>query len=184
MGPLSEQLVCSTAEPSLQPTGGQLLTNTFTCGSSDQTWSFPSLQALLSFSFSLISTPDMKNHILVSIPGDQLCLVSKVFHISLCLFFHMYLFQQAVLLCLSSSTHSAQFFLDLVNLHQCVNQFFLLLLFFFCFEAWFLRVTLVVLELILQTRLASNSQRSAWLCLLSAGIKGVRHHRPASCFDF
>lgn len=35
VGPLSEQLVCSTAEPSLQPTGGQLLTNTLTCVSSD-----------------------------------------------------------------------------------------------------------------------------------------------------
>ncbi|XP_052589853.1 mitochondrial import inner membrane translocase subunit Tim23 isoform X2 [Peromyscus californicus insignis] len=40
------------------------------------------------------------------------------------------------------------------------------------------------LELALETRLASNSQRSAWLCLPSAGIKGVRHHRPANCVLF
>ncbi|XP_052581469.1 GDNF family receptor alpha-4 isoform X7 [Peromyscus californicus insignis] len=40
------------------------------------------------------------------------------------------------------------------------------------------------LELALETRLASNSQRSACLCLPSAGIKGVRHHRPASNKNF
>ena len=40
-----------------------------------------------------------------------------------------------------------------------------------------------VLELTLQTRLASNSQRSACLCLPSAGIKGMRHHR-LSCVTF
>ena len=35
-----------------------------------------------------------------------------------------------------------------------------------------------VLELALWTKLASNSHRSACLCLLSTGIKGVRHHSP------
>ena len=59
----------------------------------------------------------------------------------------------------------------------------------FCFVLFCLRqgfsVTLEpVLELALQTRLASNSQRSTCHCLLSARIKGVRHHRLAACvFD-
>ena len=53
---------------------------------------------------------------------------------------------------------------------------------FFTFETGFLCVALEpVLELALvdQTRLASNSQRSACLWLPSTGIKGVHHHRPA-----
>ena len=55
-----------------------------------------------------------------------------------------------------------------------------LLYFFLLFsKARFLCVTtLVVLELALQTRLVLNSQRTACLCLLSAGIKGVHHYRP------
>jgi hypothetical protein len=28
--------------------------------------------------------------------------------------------------------------------------------------------------------LASNSQRSTWLCLPNAGIKGLSHHSPAN----
>jgi hypothetical protein len=36
-------------------------------------------------------------------------------------------------------------------------------------------VALAVLELTLKTRLASHSQRSACLCLLSDEIKGVHH---------
>jgi hypothetical protein len=43
---------------------------------------------------------------------------------------------------------------------------------FVCFD-FFLSVALAVLELTLQTRLASNSQRSIHLLLLSAGTKGV-----------
>lgn len=39
---------------------------------------------------------------------------------------------------------------------------------------------LVALELAPNTRLASNSQKSACLCLLNIGIKGVCYHRPAS----
>jgi hypothetical protein len=40
-------------------------------------------------------------------------------------------------------------------------------------------VALAVPELTLWTRLTSNSQRSASLCLPSAGIKGVHHHHLA-----
>ena len=42
-------------------------------------------------------------------------------------------------------------------------------------------ITLAVLELALQTRLASNSQRYDCFCLPSAGIKGVGHHCLAIC---
>jgi hypothetical protein len=45
--------------------------------------------------------------------------------------------------------------------------------FFFFFETGFLCIVLAVLEL---------TQKSACLCLPSAGIKGVRHHCPASPF--
>lgn len=50
-------------------------------------------------------------------------------------------------------------------------QFIFLFFFFPC-------VALPVLELALQSRLASNSQRSTSLCLLSTGIKGICHHCP------
>jgi hypothetical protein len=40
--------------------------------------------------------------------------------------------------------------------------------------------SLDALELILYTRLASNSQRYTFLCLLSTGIKDMCHHSPAS----
>ena len=43
---------------------------------------------------------------------------------------------------------------------------------------WF--VVLAVLELALQTRLASNPQRYACLCLPSIEIKGVHHHHPVT----
>jgi hypothetical protein len=50
----------------------------------------------------------------------------------------------------------------------------------FCFFGTrLLCVALAVLELALQSRLASNSQRSSCLCLLSARIKGVHHHHLA-----
>ena len=45
-----------------------------------------------------------------------------------------------------------------------------------CFLRQFLFEVQAVLLLTMQTRLVLNSQRSACLCLLSAGIKGVRHH--------
>jgi hypothetical protein len=35
---------------------------------------------------------------------------------------------------------------------------------------------LAILELIVETRLVLNSQRTACLCLKSTGIKGMRHH--------
>ena len=59
--------------------------------------------------------------------------------------------------------------------------------FFFClfFETGFpCVIVLAVLELALIDRLASYSQRFTWLCLLSAGIKGVHHHRPARTRQF
>jgi hypothetical protein len=55
---------------------------------------------------------------------------------------------------------------------------FVCLFVFWFFETGFLCVALAVLELTLWTRLASNSE-IAYLCLPSAGIKGVRHHHPA-----
>ena len=54
------------------------------------------------------------------------------------------------------------------------------LFYFWFFKAEFLCVVLAVLELALYTRLALNSQRSICLCLLSARIKGVCHHCPAT----
>ena len=56
-----------------------------------------------------------------------------------------------------------------------LSSFLFLILFF---KTRFLSVQLWDLALALQTRLALNSQRSTCLCLLSARIKGVRHHRP------
>jgi hypothetical protein len=51
---------------------------------------------------------------------------------------------------------------------------------FVCFETGFLWGTaLTILELTLQTILASNSQRFPCLSLLSPGIKGVRYHHLA-----
>lgn len=44
------------------------------------------------------------------------------------------------------------------------------------FETESLFVALVILVLAVWTRLASDSERSSCLCLLSARIKGVRHH--------
>jgi hypothetical protein len=55
--------------------------------------------------------------------------------------------------------------------------FFCFVLFCFVFETGFLCVALAVLELTLETRLALN-QKSACLCLSSAGIKGECHHCP------
>ena len=54
-----------------------------------------------------------------------------------------------------------------------LNQKKSLLLFFDFFETGSHYVALVVLELTTQTSLASNSQRSTCLCLLSTEIKGM-----------
>ena len=43
-----------------------------------------------------------------------------------------------------------------------------------------LKISLAVLKLALQTRLASNSLRSSCLCLPSAGIKGMCYHHLAT----
>jgi hypothetical protein len=52
--------------------------------------------------------------------------------------------------------------------------FFLLFIYLFIyFETGSHYVALVGLELAMQTRLAPNSQRSAYLCLMCTGIKGV-----------
>jgi hypothetical protein len=48
------------------------------------------------------------------------------------------------------------------------------------FETEFLWVPLAILELIMKTRLASNSQRSTLLYLLSAGIKRGNYYHYAS----
>lgn len=49
-----------------------------------------------------------------------------------------------------------------------------------CFIVKIVYVALAVLELVLKNRLVSNSQRSPCLCLLSAGIKSMDHHLPAT----
>jgi hypothetical protein len=64
----------------------------------------------------------------------------------------------------------------------------------FCFSprwSWFVLfcfvfpqdIALAVLELTLSSRLASNSQRFTYLCLLVARIKGVLHHCLAYYFN-
>ena len=74
-------------------------------------------------------------------------------------------------------------------LFVCFVSFFLFP-FFLSFLFWFFRdrVSLYllepILELVLVDQLAWNSQTSACLCLLSAGIKGVCHHclAPSAVF--
>lgn len=44
------------------------------------------------------------------------------------------------------------------------------------FKAWSLHVSLTVLELAMETRLALNSKRYNCFSLQSAGIKGICHH--------
>ena len=48
--------------------------------------------------------------------------------------------------------------------------------FLFVLKTRFFCVALAALELTMYTRLASNLQSSACLCLLSAGTKGMHHH--------
>ena len=60
------------------------------------------------------------------------------------------------------------------------------LTFYFCLFDW-LKISLKLWSctvLALQTRMASNSQRSACLCLPDAGIKGVHHQCPTTFFFF
>ena len=61
---------------------------------------------------------------------------------------------------------------------------FIIPLWFLFLETWFFCIVLTVQELALWTRLALNSQRSAWLCLPSAGIKGMCHHFLACFYIF
>ena len=58
----------------------------------------------------------------------------------------------------------------------CCFNFVLVLFACVFFETVSHGVTLAILELTIWTRLASNSQRSTYLYLLSAMIRGVRHH--------
>lgn len=60
--------------------------------------------------------------------------------------------------------------------HQIIYLFFLF------FEMGLLSVDLAALNLSLQTRLARNAQRSAYLSLPSAGIKAIYHHWLAFSF--
>jgi hypothetical protein len=62
------------------------------------------------------------------------------------------------------------------------KDFFCLFVLLLFLETWFLYAALAVLKMALQTRLASNSQRSTCLCLPSAGIKGFHHHCLAEKF--
>jgi hypothetical protein len=62
----------------------------------------------------------------------------------------------------------------------CFVMFFRFFFFNFFFQTGFF---LVVMELALLTRLASNSQRSTCLCDPSAGIKSVHHH-TGQCSSF
>lgn len=69
-------------------------------------------------------------------------------------------------------------------------------LYFGAVEAWlagllacwlaclFLKIALAILELTVQTRLASNSQRSRCLCFPSAGLKGMQPHTHLEGFLF
>ena len=61
-------------------------------------------------------------------------------------------------------------------IHSFIHSINQLIYLDFFFRTGFFCVALVVLELTLQTMLASNSQRSAYFCLLSDGTKGVHHH--------
>ena len=61
-------------------------------------------------------------------------------------------------------------------LNVCLTIFLL----FLFFETGFLCVALAVLKLTLCRPGWPLTQKSACLCLPSAGIKGVHHHRPAS----
>jgi hypothetical protein len=56
--------------------------------------------------------------------------------------------------------------------------------FFFFFETRFLCVALAVLKLALYTRLAWNSHRSIYVCLMSTGIKGESYHHLATVESF
>ena len=68
-----------------------------------------------------------------------------------------------------------------------LHLFFACMFVLFCFVCVFWTIppthtslVLAVLNYLLQTRLASNSQRSSCLCPPCVGIKRVHHHQPAS----
>jgi hypothetical protein len=69
--------------------------------------------------------------------------------------------------------------------HESGDLWFVSLLFVFVSETESHCVTLSVLELLMQAKLASNSQKATCLCLLSAGIIGMHHYTwPPSHFNF
>jgi hypothetical protein len=68
-----------------------------------------------------------------------------------------------------------------VPFHGATAQTFLFA-YLCCFSRQGFSVALANLKLTLYTRPALNSQRSACLCLLSAGIRSVHHHLPALSF--
>lgn len=61
---------------------------------------------------------------------------------------------------------------------QNLNEIFVYCFLLFACETSSHCIILDDLKLTVQTRLAPNSQRSAWLC--SAGIKGIRHYLPVN----
>ena len=68
----------------------------------------------------------------------------------------------------------------LISKNLCTSFFFFLIfetVFLHSFFFWFLSC-----NQLFQTRLALNSQRFACICLPSAGIKCMCHHRPASLY--
>jgi hypothetical protein len=69
-------------------------------------------------------------------------------------------------------------FLDFTNplVLELPVYIFVIVVFAFVFETKSLFIVSAELEFTTQTRLALNSQRSAYLCLLSVGIKGLYYH--------
>ena len=71
---------------------------------------------------------------------------------------------------------------DFQNVFDQPQEVRFLFFIFVFFERGSYILALAVLELTLQTRLALNSQRSAYLCLPSARIKDTCHHTQCSLF--
>lgn len=78
----------------------------------------------------------------------------------------LYLLNQLLLYWESSDSH-------------CIVFYLYLFIYLYYFKTGFLDVALVVLELMLQSKLAANSQSSTCLCLPGAGVKGVSQHHLA-----
>lgn len=69
-------------------------------------------------------------------------------------------------------------------MHICMEARYVVIFLCFVFSRQGLCVPLAVLILALQIRLASNSTRSACLCLPSAEIKGTCHHPLLDIFFY